>query len=271
MAARKNKMRIYLTILVIICLISPVHSENKMVVVGNQWDSYTTYINNKISFISFDVECDQDSIRSQFTDEALVRFKIKSPNGNGGPTGSESQELWDIEDNLIKCLEDNGIKCRFVGRLTRNGIRDFIIELVDKDKFSNVLDSCLKDNNYNPTLNFDKSWDLFDDVIWPDEDNWTFIYDDRVVRGLINSGSNPEKYHSLEYVFIGQAKELNQIENELKKRKYVKIQKTSKNEIVMAIKLKLDTELIFNETKKNKMLSEKYKCVCDGWGAEVVR
>jgi hypothetical protein len=229
------------------------------------WDG-----SDKISFISFDVECDQDSIRSQFTDEALIRFKIKAPNGNGGPTGSESQELWDIEDSLIKCLEDN-IKCRFVGRLTRNGIRDFIIELVDKDNFSKVFSSCFKDNNYNPTLNFEKSWDLFDDVIWPDEDNWTFIYDDRVVQRLIDNGSNPEKLHSLEYVFIGEANDLKEIEKELKKRKYVKVRNTSKDEIVMSIKLKLDTELIFNETKKNKLLAEKYKCVYDGWGAEVVK
>lgn len=242
-----------------------------MAVVGTQWDSYSTYINNKITFISFDVECDQDSIRSQFTDEAMIRFKIKAPNGNGGPTGSESQELWDIEDSLIKCLEDNNIKCRFVGRLTRNGIRDFIIELVDKDNFSKVFSSCLKNNNYNPTLNFEKCWDLFDDVIWPDEDNWTFIYDDRVVRRLIDNGSNPDKLHSLEYVFIGEAKDLKEIEKELRKRKYVKVNNTSKDEIVMAIKLKLDTELIFNETKKNKLLAEKYKCVCDGWGAEVVK
>jgi hypothetical protein len=98
------------------------------------------------------------------------------------------------------------------------------------------------------------------------------ILDRRVVDRLIKGGSNPNKEHSLEFVFRGDRSRLQTLRSALVHRGYVEIgSRTPPDELVMAKRLPLDLGRIYSESVENRRHCEELGIEFDGWGAAVVK
>ena len=97
--------------------------------------------------------------------------------------------------------------------------------------------------------------------------------DRRVVRGLLEAGSNPDKKHALEFVFNGPPGGLRQLARALEEEGYAPLGKPdfAEGQIVMVRKMRLDEEAILEESEANRKLAKKLGVDYDGWGAAVVR
>lgn len=107
-----------------------------MEVCGDSWDAYVAETEEGPLFISFDVDAaGNQAVRSALHHCARVLIQIKAPNHNGGPSGAESEKLWEMEEDLCAALQKAGVQCRFVARVTHKGIRELVFQLADWDSF----------------------------------------------------------------------------------------------------------------------------------------
>src|SRR5262249_26123526 len=100
-------------------------------VVFDDWDTYVSESDGKALFISFDVEAAREDLTATLTNCARVIIPVARPNANGGPVPPESERLYAMEDDLCAALAQNRVKCRLVGRLTCDGIRELVFQLDD--------------------------------------------------------------------------------------------------------------------------------------------
>jgi regulator of RNase E activity RraB len=249
-------------------------SKKRTQVVFDSWDTYVSQCDDGPLFISFDVEAAEKDLTHTLTHCARVIIPIHRPNKNGGPASPESEHLYDLEDELCTALVDHGVSCRLVGRLTCAGIRELVFQVDNWDSFRPPVGLLIMAHeDYEIDVSEHEGWTFFNDVIRPTADIWLMLADRRVIQGLLEAGSNPEKPHALEFVFNGDEEGLRQAARNLQKRGYVPLSPPdfSSGQVVMVKKMALDEEAILAESQAHKELAEEYGIEYDGWGAEVVR
>ena len=243
-------------------------------VVFDAWDTYVSETDDGPIFISFDDEAAKSDLTHILQHCACVLIAIQKPNANGGPVKPEADRLWDMEDALCEQLSKHGISCRLVGRLTFKGKRTLVFQLDDPEAFRPVFQRWRKDNvDYRIKLWEDEGWNYFDENVRPGREDWLFIADNSVVCKLIEVGSNPDKPHSLEFVFIGEGRGLKGVARDLQERGYKPLGKLdfTSGRIVMAKSLVLNVQLIFAESKQHARLAKEHGVEYDGWGTAVVK
>jgi hypothetical protein len=246
---------------------------SKQGVVHDHWDVYVQDTKRGPVFISFDVEAARQDLTGTLQHCARVLIPVKHPNENGGPVEPESSRLYDLEDELCSLLANEGIACRLVARLTHGGVRQLVFQHDDWDKFrppvgfwmSRVVD-------YEMDVSEHEGWEFFDNCIRPTEETWLYLSDQSVVRQLIEAGSNPDKDHEIEFVFMGNAAGLQQLLPKMLARGYTPVGALdfSSGEMVMARLMPLDESAIFEESLAHRALAEECGVNYDGWGAAVV-
>jgi regulator of RNase E activity RraB len=166
------------------------------------------------------------------------------------------------------------VRCRLVGRLTCNGVREIVFQLDDWDSFRPVVGRWMGDNDrYEIDVSEHEGWEFFNDVIRPSSETWLYLADRSVVQNLLEAGSNPKKPHEIEYVFHGQVPELKKMQKALEKRGYAVPNgiDIEGEEMIAVKKMAIDVDAIFEETLANQQLAEQHEAVYDGWGAMVVK
>jgi regulator of RNase E activity RraB len=249
-------------------------AKKKTQVVYDEWDTYTSSTDDSTIFISFDVEAARDDLTGSLKHCARVIIPIKKPNDNGGPVPPESDVIYQMEDDLCGSLVSNGIRCRLVGRLTCNGVRELVFQLDDWQSFRPPVGQWMQENaEYEIDVSEHEGWDFFNDVIRPSDETWLYLADRSVVQNLLDAGSNPKKAHAIEFVFHGQVPELKKMLKALEKRGYTPLREieVEAKELIAVKKMKLDVDAIFAESLAHQELAAKHEAVYDGWGAMVVK
>jgi regulator of RNase E activity RraB len=244
-------------------------------VVYDEWETYHSQSESGPPlFVSFDVQAAREDLTRTLRHCARVIVPIRNPNKNGGPVQPESDRLYAMEDELCAALADDGVRCRLVGRLTCDGVREIVFQLDDWHDFRAVVGRWMRDNDgYRTEVSEHDGWKFFNDVIRPNDETWLYISDRGVVRQLVEAGSNPEKIHAIDYVFHGQVPELKRMLNALEERGYTAPNGIDEEaeELVAVKKMMLDVDDIFAESLANQQLAEEHEAAYDGWGAMVVK
>lgn len=243
-------------------------------VVFNAWDTYVSGSGDELLFISFDVEAARQDLTDSLPHCARIRIPIHHPNRNGGPVPPESERLYEMEDALCQALSEQGVACRLVGRLTCQGMRELVFQCDNRESFRPAVDawkaSC---PDYDVRVAEHEGWTFFDDCIRPSPEDWLTMADQRVIQGLLNAGSDPNKEHALDFVFCGDEAGLRQVAQTLAGRGYEPHASTNfaAGQIVMVKKMVLDAREILDESQENFALAGESGVKYDGWGAAVVR
>jgi hypothetical protein len=238
----------------------------------DSWEIYSYGTDNGPVFVTFNTAAN-DIPRDEFPFCARIIIPIKQPDENDGPDEEEAEVLWGLEDDLTEALETHDVACVMLARITHAGKRELVFQVADWESFRAPVDMWLKKApDYEVDVTELDGWDFFDESIWPSADDWIMIFDRQVVDNLIESGSDPQKEHDLEYVFDGDSTSLQKLQQELEARDYVsESSKPPTEQLVMVKKLALDMHLIWHESLENHRLCEELNVEFLGWGAAIVR
>lgn len=242
-------------------------------IVGDRWNAYSAERDGALMFVSFDEDVAEVEAIDHLSSCARILITIHQPNGAGGPESPEAEKLWEMEDELFELLQEHQVDCRYVARLTYGGLRELVFQLQDWESFRPPVGMwIMRHEEYEMDVSEHEGWDFYNDYIRPRHEDRIFMLDNSVVMNLIEAGSDPEKEHSLEYVFVGEKSGLERVAISLRKRGYVDIGETdfASGQIVLAKKMVLDTSLIVFESLANSELAEDAGVEFNGWGASVV-
>lgn len=207
-----------------------------------------------LALVSFDEEVTNENNQKGYNHCKRVIFHIDHDNvsENGILNGDENKKMMQYEDELIKCLEDNNVDCKFVGRMTYCAMRDFIFQVENTKNFDKAIQKWSKEiKDYEIELKESKGWNFFNNRIKPNDRYLQQIADGDVIDNLIKHGNNPEKNHFLEHVFIGERKNLEDVRNKLIAEDFEEIQFTDQT-LVLGKNQKLNLDEVFNVTTNVK-------------------
>ncbi len=241
------------------------------VVPKSNWETYVTFSDDGPLFISFWVDLPSLN-REEFSNCARVLIHLKTRNQNGGPQQSEADQLYSMEDRLMALLADYQVPCVQVARITFSGIREIVVHNSDWNLFRPPVGLWMKEfPNYEIEVSEHEGWQFVEDIVWPSDDEWMFIGDRRVIDNLIEAGSDPEKAHELEFVFLGHDQGLVEMKRRLIARSYTEYKGTVENgQIVMVKTMPLNLTDVYAESITNEKAAEELGITVDGWGASVV-
>ena len=242
-------------------------------IVFDEWDSYVAERDGATMFISFDDAVTRGKPPADLKHCARILVPIHKPNAAGGPVEPENEKLWAMEDKLCAKLKKHRVPCRLVGRLTYGGLREIVFQLHGWRSFRTPVGLWMGEHeDYEIDVFEHDGWDFFDEYIRPRLEDRLFMADRDVVDSLIESGSNPRKLHTLDYAFQGEAKGLKRLAKKLMKRGYKAAGDLDYDSgtIELSKRLKLDLELIVQESLENFQTAEKEGVEFVGWGAAVV-
>jgi regulator of RNase E activity RraB len=249
-------------------------ADNKSRVIFEPWDTYVRESDAGPFFISFDVEAARKDLTDTLTSCARVVIRIKDPGGSGGPERPESRRLWALEDDLCSALGREGVRCRLVGRLTHGGLRVLVFQLDDWAQFRPPLESWIvRCGDYQVRVVEGEGWEFFNDCIRPEPDDWRFMADVSVIQNLIKHGSNPDKEHALDFVFLGEPGNLRQIAEALQNHGFEPQSGADPDQgrVVMVKRMNLDVRGITSLSRGLARRAEEFGVNYDGWGAAIVR
>lgn len=241
-------------------------------IVFDHWNAYPTMRDEQWMFVSFDEEIVSNR-PTELNHCARIMIPIAQPNTRGGPVSPESELLWQMEDTLVAQLEKNQVVCRLIARLTYGGLREIVFQVKDWQTFRPIVGTWMQQHSsYDIDVSEHDGWDFFEDYISPKHEDRIYMLDRSVVNHLIDSGSNPEKEHALDYVFVGKPDALQQVIQTLTSKGYYLTRDYDQNEnhVELTKNMPLDLELIVAESIANHALAESLEIECDGWGAGVV-
>lgn len=242
-------------------------------IMSDEWNTYVAERDDVTMFVSFD----EAIVRSEPPRDlglcARVMIPIHSPNAAGGPLSPEAEHLWAMEEALVERLQEHEVRCRLVARLTYGGLREIVFQLHDWESFRPPVGLWIMEHeDYDIDVSEHEGWEFFDEYIRPRVEDELFMADHSVVRALLEAGSDPEREHVLEYVFVGDADGLKRVIPALKERGYTPVSEmdVASGVITMAIRLPLNVARIVGQTIANHKLAAEAGVECDGWAAAVV-
>ena len=242
-------------------------------IVFDEWNGYPAQRDGASMVISFDVAVTRGERPRNLELCARVMIPIHSPNESGCPVSPESEVLWEMEDELVAMLDQHTTTCRLVARLTYNGLRELVFQLQDWESFRPPVGLwIMKHDDYELDVSEHEGWDFFDSYIQPDIEDHYFMADRSVVDSLVKNGSDPQKQHSLEFVFMGPSEGLTRLADSLRDKGYMVVGELNANfdRVILAKALPLDLSLIVQESVANRLAAENMGVEYDGWGAAVV-
>ena len=100
--------------------------------------------------------------KSNFPYSLWITVETKDKNENGHPTGEEAALFNNLEDSIISKLDKETPYC-FIGRTTRNGFREIMFYVSDKDYADKLIGEFVKEDRFKRKVNYnigpDKTWE----------------------------------------------------------------------------------------------------------------
>jgi len=244
-------------------------------IVGNSWAVYSyNYGEGQRAIISFDVERAQEGNHKGYNHSIRVIIRIPLIGRvleNGLPVREELPKLHQLEDDLLQKLEKQGVNCRFVGRMSYGGMREFVFQVEDIETFrAGVSKLEGRAGDYEIELREAEGWQFFDEKVKPKPVFWQQISDHKVIEELVKAGMNPNSLHLVEHTIVGEDEKLLRIRDELKAGGFTEVW-IGDGRLVMGKESRLELEEIFGVTGKLFSYCEAVGVKYDGWGAAVVK
>jgi len=243
-------------------------------IVGDAWNVYTCrYGEGQVGVISFDDEVSREEKHMGF--DTCIRVVVYIPPDdrvldNGLPVREELPNLDRLEDTLVSALEKQRVDCRFVGRMTYGGMREFVFQVEDKQGFRDTVEKMIQDvKDYRIELEESEGWQFFDEKIKPSSVYRQQIADMQVIRQLIKAGSNPQAPHMIEHVICGDPGKLAKLRDELVTSGF-KDFGLEGDRLVVGKESTLEINEIFSVTGKMAGYCASIGLEYDGWGTNVV-
>lgn len=235
------------------------------------WETFTYRSDDALVVSTFDVsagEIDRDSLPYC----ARIVIPIANPGESGGPSDEEAEILWQLEDDLTAILDEAGVNCRLVARLTHSGERELVFQLADYEEFRPPVGAWMETiDEYEFSVSEHEGWEFFDEFCWPSDEDWCVIMDRNVVMGLLDAGTNPDKDHTLDFSFRGDPAQLQILRKNLLDRGYedYPAESPEPGRLQMVRRMPLSLELICPESMENLQLCDDLDIEFEGWGAGI--
>lgn len=173
---------------------------------------------------------------------------------------------------MVEALDAASVPCLLLGRLTHSGSRELVFQVADYTPFRPPVGRWIREHDeYETDVSEHDGWNFYFESVWPSETSWLLIMDRRVVDSLVKAGSDVSKPHSLEFVFRGEQKPLQEMQKELSARGYTLLDfSPEESRLIMANSMTLDVGEIFRESVAHHGLCARLGVEYDGWGALTV-
>jgi regulator of RNase E activity RraB len=244
-------------------------------IIGDSWAVYScTYGEGQRAVISFDVELGKEERHKGYNKSIRVIVYVPLAGRvlqNGLPVREELPRLEQFEDDLLGTLQKRSVDCRFVGRMTYGGMREFVFQVEDVKAFRDSVSRVERTtDDYRIELKEGEGWQFFDEKIRPTPVFWQQIADQMVIQELIKAGSNPRAPHWIEHSIIGERQKLLKLRDELIENGFTEIG-MGDDHLTVGKTSSLDIDEIFGVTAKLSSYCESIGVKYDGWGAAVVK
>src|SRR5262249_50711862 len=243
-------------------------------IIGDAWEVYTyTYGEGFRALISFDHNAGtEDEHRGHpHCRRVIVFVPAQQVTENGLPVREALEQLGDMEDSLIARLEAAKVDCRFVGRMTYGGMRDFVFQVEDVAAFTAQVDGWKREHSgWRIESREREGWSFFDEKVRPSEAGWQQIADRRVLDGLRDAGSDMSKPHVLEHFFKGPPEALAHVAEQLRGDGFEGVP-DDEGGLMMSRAEDIDLDEISQLTSSLARFCKRIGVEYTGWGAAVVR
>ena len=243
-------------------------------VVSDNWDLYFTDRHGVPMTISFDeyVSANHPPTNLDLCARIIIPIKQCKPNSSW-PLDAESELLYSMEDEIVEQLQNYKVSCLLVARMTYDGLRELVFQVSEHDKFRQIVGPWIHNHSeYEIDVSEHDGWSFFNEFVKPTDRDKRNMAEQRVIDNLIDSGSNPELPHTLEYCFQGNPQSLKTLIEALTKKGYrlLENQSTEQGQVVLSISMPLNPYEIREESNANEDLAQQLGVILDGWGASVV-
>jgi regulator of RNase E activity RraB len=242
-------------------------------IVSDEWAVYSYgYGHGLRAVISFDVTAahEEKHVGYDTCVRAVARIPLERVLENGLPDRSALLGLQQLENDFVQALQTTSVACRFVGKMTYGGMRDFVFQVADVPAFKKTIGKTAPRDGLRLELIEKPGWTFFDEKVSPASVYWQQIGDYQVIQRLLEAGSNPQVPHVLEHVFIGDQEQLQTLSADLRNRGFSEIS-CSDDCLVMGRESLLDLEEVFNVTGELFSFCSEIGVQYDGWGAAVTK
>ncbi|MFN8854923.1 MAG: DUF695 domain-containing protein [Planctomycetaceae bacterium] len=157
---------------------------------AEDWDVYTSSLPKPLRAILVDLGLIETAPDRRRTTLLRTRVSLQVPRDDGLSDESETENLYAIEDALFQAL-GRGLGARYVGRCTREGLREFYYYARGTDGYEPALMSVqMKFPNYEliGTTEDDPDWNLYFEQLYPSELNLLSIKNRRHTEHLASLG-----------------------------------------------------------------------------------
>lgn len=181
------------------------------------WTFYFSNVNDKLSSIATDLNLITIAPVSGQESVVYVSIKMPNPREDGLSSNEDADDLWKIEDEIIKAFKNNNLNYTFVGRLTSNGLRDLYFfgenTILMEKQVSTTMIAFPKykfDFGHKP----DKEWSGYFDFLYPSPIQMQIIQNRRVLDQLKKGGDDLTKPREVfHWIYFKTQNELIQFEN----------------------------------------------------------
>lgn len=156
----------------------------------DEWDFYPSKINNATAFVMVNFWFGDKVPIKEFPRLLWVFIEMEAPGPYGIGLTEEADKTGPLEDALYTHVQDT-LKAHFVGRVRGEGSWQLYFYAKDAAGFKEVVDAFMPvypDRKYHVGHKADRKWEVFNNVLWPDEERMAWIADGRVVASLEKNG-----------------------------------------------------------------------------------
>ncbi len=157
----------------------------------DQWEAFPCRIDGHAAFIAVDVGIKDELPELGFEHAVKIEIKLKSPEANGLPSSTESEQLAEIEDSIGETCEENG--WAYVGRRTWRGQRDVFIYSNEPERLVNLLQDVLAEQfDYEAGFGIreDSAGEAYLSEVYPTQHDWQVIQNEYVLKALREHGDD---------------------------------------------------------------------------------
>lgn len=186
---------------------------------------------------------------------------------NGIVFKDEAGKINSLEISLLCILSD--IDCRLTGKMQYGAMCDFCFQTNDSVSFLTKVNKWISVQKSHKIEIIEKNgWDFFDAKVKPNHIFWHQIIDRKLIGTLLEKGSNPEKEHLLDHVFMGDEEELKKLRDQLANDGFVFMSLNNKI-LQMQRSSILDSHQISNLTQRLTSYTSSLGIKYDGWGSKI--
>ena len=249
-------------------------SKKQVRVAEGPWDFYVyPYGEGQRASITFNVRADAEHEHRGY--DACRRVILYLPHdrvyANGLPMAEEYQRSTEDERSLIAELEHASVDCMKVGHMLYGAMRDVVFQVENTSGFSAVYERWRAARKHRKIDLVERSgWSFFEDKVRPKPVHRKWIANNHVIIALLQAGSDGQRTHSLDHMFLGASAALDVVVRELQGAGF-QCRRSEPSSLTVVQQLPLDCDEITTWTLRFESLAESCGASYDGWGAAVIR